>query len=102
MPSGQIISQGDGDRQILLLGGRRLALGLGPVLLPLTRVSLARLSDVLVTIARDFEHYSQDGRVYVSCEKLVLRLDRDEFIDLLGLVSQALTWLQDEGTRRLH
>ena len=100
MPSGQVISQGEGDRQILLLDGRKLALGLGPVLLPLTQVSLSRLSDVLVAIARDFERYAKDGRVYVSCEKLVLRLDRGEFVDLLGLVSQALTWLQGQTPGR--
>lgn len=100
MSSGQVISQGVGDRQVLLLEGKGLALGLGPVLLPMTLVSLTRLSDVLVTIARDFEQYAREGRVYVSCEKLVLRLDRPEFVDLLGLVSQALTWLQGQGGRR--
>ncbi len=81
----------------MLLDEQRMALGLGPVLLPLTRSALARLSDVLINVARSWERYEKEGRVYINCDRLVLRLTREEFLELMSLVSRAMTWLQGQS-----
>jgi hypothetical protein len=91
--SRQVISYASGDNQIIFFDERRLVLGLGPVMLPLTHKSLSRLSDLLLGIARDFDRHAKDGRVYIHCVAFVFRLCHDEFLDLLGMVSQALGWL---------
>ena len=93
MVSGQVISHTAEGNQVILLDERRMALGIGPVLLPLTRTSLARLSDVLVQVARDFDSYMQEDRVYINSDRLLLRLTDIQFQELLGLVSRALAWL---------
>lgn len=93
MDSRQVISHASGDNQIIFFDERRLVLGLGPVLLPLTQKSLSRLSELLLSIARDFERHAKDGRVYIHCDSIVFRLGQGEFVDLLGMVSQALSWL---------
>jgi hypothetical protein len=92
--SRQVISQAAGDKEIIFFDERRLVLGMGQVMLPLTRKSLSRLSDLLLRIARDFEGHARDGRVYIHCDAFVFRLGREDFLDLLGMVSQALGWLQ--------
>jgi len=95
----QVISHAADGNQIIFFDDRRLVLGLGPVLLPLTQRSLGRLSDLLLSVARDFERHAKDGRVYVHCDSIVLRLTQPEFLDLLGMVSQALSWLHSRQTR---
>jgi hypothetical protein len=95
----QVISHASDGNQIIFFDDRRLVLGLGPVLLPLTQRSLNRLSELLVGIARDFDHHAQDGRVYIHCDSFVFRLTQPEFLDLMGMVSQALTWLHSRQTR---
>lgn len=99
MQTRQVISHAEGGNQIIFFDDRRLVLGLGPVLLPLTQRSLSRLSELLLGIARDFERHAQEGRVYIHCDSFVFRLTQPEFLDLLGMVSQALSWLHTRQTR---
>lgn len=93
MEARQVISYASGDNQIFYFDDRRLVLGLGPVLLPLTVKSLSRLSELLLGIAHNFERHARDGRVYIHCDTLVFRLNHEEFLNLLSMVSQALSWL---------
>ncbi|MDP2361775.1 MAG: hypothetical protein Q8O14_13675 [bacterium] len=93
METRQVISHASGANQIIFFDDRRLVLGLGQVMLPLTQRSLGRLSELMLTVARDFERHARDGRVYIHGDTFVLRLTQVEFFDLLSVVSQALGWL---------
>lgn len=93
MATQHVISDAQGGNQIILFDDHRMVLGLGPLMLPLTRRSLRRLSDLLLKVARDFEGHAREGLVYIHCDPLVLRLRQEEFLELLSLVSQALGWL---------
>jgi hypothetical protein len=75
----------------------RLALEIGPVLLPLSHKSLDNLSQQLAISDQQFSVLQQDGLVYLNCGKLMLCLSQDESQDLAIMTAEALEYLKNES-----
>ncbi len=94
MENTQRVATSQSGGEVYLLDGKRLVLGWGPLLMPMTHQSFSGLADTLVAQAKQQDAFQNQKHLFVGCGRLTLRLTHGEFQDLLSLVGQTLTWLE--------
>ena len=74
MKRGQQIASTGEQEEVVWLGPRRVVLGMGAVMLPLSTGDLDQLSRVVARVDADFPRLARQGLAYVHCDPFVFRL----------------------------